>query len=288
MASTAPTSTAATADTLVSATNDGSSGFLKISSELRNKIYGYAFETVSSSGPIPRALTQVNQQIRGESRSMYYASVECLVLPVRTLDQIRRTQKFLSEVDLSLYPVLSDIGFLSTAGKSDSEISIFFSRTETVLAQELHDQLTGLRNCDFTEEELPVEALMSTYVASLGFDPQEIIIDYDPPEHFKRAVEQGDTWTTRVFEYEATVKEASETDWKLDRFFLEHCDRSGGRRLGSRSFGIHRVVARGGTPLRVILNDGVSFVRLGLYRTVYSVSCHDEWLSCGRYDGSIR
>jgi hypothetical protein len=221
MASTAPTSTPVTADDVSPATNDGSSGFLKISPEPRNKIYGYAFETVSISGPIPHALTQVNQQIRGESRSMYYPSVECLVLPVRTLDQIRRTQKFLSEVDMSLYPVLPDFGFLSAAGKPDSEISIFFSRTETVLAEELRGQLTGLRNCDFTEEELPGEALMSTYDASLGFDPQETTIDYDPPEHFKRAVEQGDTWITRVFEYEATGKDASEIDWKLDRFFWE-------------------------------------------------------------------
>jgi hypothetical protein len=116
MTSIAPTSTAVTVDELSSATNDGSSGFLKISPELRNRIYGYAFETVSSSGPIPHALTQVNQQIRGESRKTYYASVDCLVLPVRTLEQIRRTQKFLDEVGLSLYPMLPDIEFLSTTG----------------------------------------------------------------------------------------------------------------------------------------------------------------------------
>jgi hypothetical protein len=209
MASIAPTSTAVTADELSSANNDGSSGFLKISPELRNKIYGYAFETVSSSGPVPHALTQVNQQIRGESRKMYYASVDCLVLPVRTLAQIRRTQRFLDEVDLSLYPMLPDIGFLSTTGKPDSEISIFCSRTEIALAEELRDQLTGLGNCDFTEEELQFEALTSTYVASLGFDPHDDLIDYEPPEHFKRVLEQGGTWITRVFEFEATGKQIS-------------------------------------------------------------------------------
>jgi hypothetical protein len=220
MTSIAPTSTAVTADELSSATNDGSSGFLKISPELRNKIYGDAFETVSSSGPIPHVLTQVNQQIRGEPRKMYYASVDCLVLPIRTLAQIRRTQKFLDEVDLSLYPMLPDIEFLSTTSNPDSEISIFCSRTDIVLAEELRDQFTGLGICEFTEEELQFEALTSTYVASFGFDPHEDLIDYEPPEHFKRAVEQGDTWITRVVEYGATGKKASEEiDYKLDRFF---------------------------------------------------------------------
>jgi hypothetical protein len=225
MASNAPRSTAITADELSSATNNGSSGFLKISPELRNKIYGYAFETVSSSGPIPHALTQVNQQIRGESRKMYYASVDCLELPVRTLAQIRRTQKFLDEVDLSLYPVLPYIEFLSTAGTPDSEISIFCPRTETVLAEEMGDQLTSLENCaemaQFTHEELHEEALKSTYVWSLGFKPEEIMYMKDVPEHFKTAVEQGDTWITRVFEYEAVGKQASkEEDSELRNLFL--------------------------------------------------------------------
>jgi hypothetical protein len=235
MASTAQTSTPVTADDVSSATNDGSSGFLKISPELRNKIYGYAFETVSTSGPIPHASTQVNQQIRGESRNMYYASVDCLELPVRTLAQIRRTQKFLAEVDLSLYPVLPYIEFLSTAGTPDSEISIFYPRTETVLAEEMSDQLTSLENgaemTQFTHEELHEDALKSTYVWSLGFNPQSTMCTRDVPEHFKTAVEQGDTWITRVFEYEAIGKQVSKEEdsdlWQLfwdTAIFLEGDD----------------------------------------------------------------
>jgi hypothetical protein len=51
---------------------------------------------------------------------------------------------------------------------------------------------------------------------------------------------------------------------------------------------VHRVVARGEPPLLVILNAGVSSVRLRLYRTVYSVSCHDGRVSYGRYNRSTR
>jgi hypothetical protein len=82
-----------------------------------------------------------------------------------------------------------------------------------VLAEEMGDQLTSLENCaemaQFTHEEVHEEALKSTYVWSLGFRPEEIMYMKDVPEHFKTAVEQGDTWITRVFEYEAIGKQAS-------------------------------------------------------------------------------
>jgi hypothetical protein len=166
---------------------------------------------------------------------MYYASVDCLELPVRTLAQIRRTQKFLAEVDLSLYPVLPYIEFLSTAGASDSEISIFCPRTETVLAEEMSDQLTSLGNgaemAQFTHEELYEETLKSTYVWSLGFNPQSTMCTRNVPEHFKTAVKQGDTWITRVFEYEAIGKHVSKEEdsdlWQLfwdTAIFLEGDD----------------------------------------------------------------
>jgi hypothetical protein len=121
---------------------------------------------------------------------MYYASVDCLELPVRTLAQIRRTQKFLAEVDLSLYPVLPYIEFLSTAGASDSEISIFCPRTENVLAEEMSDQLTSLGNgaeiAQFTHEELYEETLKSTYVWSLGFNPQSTMCTCNVPNTSKQ------------------------------------------------------------------------------------------------------
>jgi hypothetical protein len=219
MTSIAPTSTAVTADELSSATNDGSSGLLKISPELRNRIYGYAFETVSSSGPIPHALTQVNQQIRGESRKMYYASVDCLVLPVRTLEQIRRTQKFLDEVGLSLYHMLPDIEFLSTTGNPYLEkIPISCRREEVLPAEELAFQLS-LFSGDTTgmsDEGMFDAALESAYIHCLGFEANSLCLGSELPEDFERAIEEGDTWIMRVFDFGGAGTEAyEEADNKL-------------------------------------------------------------------------
>jgi len=76
MASTAPCplTTAAT----------GTSPFLMLAPKLRNRIYHYTFGEVKKTGLVPHALTQTNKQIRSETRAMYYASIECIEITLRT------------------------------------------------------------------------------------------------------------------------------------------------------------------------------------------------------------
>lgn len=205
MASAAPVTDLDIADNESPATEDNTCGFLKLSPELRNMIYEYTFSTVIESRPVPHALTQVNKQLRAESQAMYYASIELLILPLRTLDQIFRTQRYIAEVDWSLFPVMPDLEFLSYNPWINSDIRVSLTREEVVPAQELPFYTSFWRdsNVRLSDKEKTEAALGNIYFHCLGVKPAGLTLDSPVPEYFEEVLESGETWIRRKWSYEA-------------------------------------------------------------------------------------
>lgn len=207
MASSETTPIAAITSSQPPTAQDETSSLSKLSPELRNKIYEYTFTTARETGLVPHALTQANTQFRKESLSMYYASIELLTIPLRTLEQIRRTKKWLAEVDWSFIPVLPDLVLLSRSPTLHFDISITCVREEIAPIDELSSVLAVY--AEFAEEgwsdpDTHENALKDTYVHCLGFgaDSCASIRDGPVPDYFKQAVENGGTWVTRQWFHE--------------------------------------------------------------------------------------
>jgi hypothetical protein len=132
---------AATTDDQTPTSDEEQSRLLRLAPELRNRIYHYAFSEVNTTGLVPHALTQTNRQIRRECRAMYYASIHCLEINLRTFAQYHRTEKWLAEQDWSLFPVLPDITFLSYDKARDLDVKISCHRESIVPA---HNSLVSL------------------------------------------------------------------------------------------------------------------------------------------------
>lgn len=96
---------------------DASFPFMKLSPELRNRIYEYAFTSEEKSGLAPHALTRTNRQIRAESLGMYYSLVELIEVPLLSLKQEGHFEQWL-KTDLKRYSVLPhlSLAFPSTNG----------------------------------------------------------------------------------------------------------------------------------------------------------------------------
>lgn len=192
MASSTPTPLATTAAI--------TSPFLKLAPELRNRIYDFTFKAAGASKPVPHALTRINRQIRSECRAMYYSSIACLEIPVRTLSQIIHTQKWLAEEDWSMFPVLPKLVFLTYHPNTTSDIEIVCPRSEVVPAPEFLLALEEYAGAYFLRDEDKREmAFVDTYVKCLGVRPDDMISFGMVPEDFIRAVATGDMkkWAVR-------------------------------------------------------------------------------------------
>jgi hypothetical protein len=202
MASTAATPLSAPIHGQIAARDDEKSPFLRLPPELRNWIYQYAFVHVRKTGLVPHALTHVNKQIRNESRPMYYASIECIEIDVRTLAQIEHTEEWLAEEDWSMFPVLPDLKFLSSNLKGNvQDITISCYRETVVPAHDHFLQLAHTEGRYVKEQTRLRTATMNTYTKCLGFDPEEFRLDKKVPDSFTQAIKGEVAWSTRRLEY---------------------------------------------------------------------------------------
>lgn len=135
MASTAATSPAAVTDDHAPSCNDERSPFLKLAPEVRSRIYKYAFEAVEITTPVPHALTQINNQIRNDCRTMYYASIECIKIDLRTEAQYKSTKRWLAEEDWSMFPMLPGFTFSHCNHRLGGDTMVSF-HTETIVPAE--------------------------------------------------------------------------------------------------------------------------------------------------------
>ena len=194
MASPAPTPLANTAAI--------TSPFLKLAPELRNRIYEHTFAEVKKTGIVPHPLTHTNKQIRNECRAMYYASIECIEITLRTTSQYNLTKRWLDEEDWSMYPVLPDITILTYDGALDRDVTISCRRKQITPAREFALQLAQLEGYYISERERLRTATMDTYTKCLGFDPEDFALEDEAPEAFTRVIRGGDTWSIRRMEYD--------------------------------------------------------------------------------------
>jgi hypothetical protein len=131
---------------------------------------------------------------------MCYASIEYLEIPLRTLAQIRQTQKWLAEEDWSMFPVLPGLVFFSYHPETVSDITYLCEREEIVPAHEFSLQLDNFgENWGLSDQDKRGIAVTDTYVKCLGVDPDDITYCGTIPNDFIRAIEEGDThkWAVR-------------------------------------------------------------------------------------------
>lgn len=91
--------------------NEQFSPFLKLSPELRNAIYEYAFICEERSGLAPHALTRVNRQVRSESLGIYYPLVHTIDTPLVTRHHFDNFRQWLLRGGLKLFPVPPNFEF---------------------------------------------------------------------------------------------------------------------------------------------------------------------------------
>lgn len=202
MASTAVTPLAGVTYDQTHASNIDESPFLKLAPELRNRIYDFTFKAAGPSSPVPHALTRTNRQIRSECRAMYYASIECLEISVRTLAQIKHTQRWLAEEDWSMFPVLPDFTFLTYNISCDLDVTISCCREEVTPAHEFSLKYARVDRRKWDKQRKLRAANMNTYTRCLGFNPREYRLGDEVPESFIEAIRDVDTWITRRLDYE--------------------------------------------------------------------------------------
>jgi hypothetical protein len=183
-------------------------GFLKISAELRNQIYENVFTAIYISSPVPHALTQVNGQIRSESRAMYYASAKGIRIWLRTPEQIKRAQVWLAEVDMSLYPSLPALelkclGPRLLEGHSRPEITMRDSIVTINPENSLSQLLAQLRRNYYIRGEDDhariAVALELTWLNCLGLpDSEQLTLRNPVPADFiQEAIEEHHSWLVR-------------------------------------------------------------------------------------------
>lgn len=189
MASTTPTPIA-TATTITSS-------FLRLAPELRNRIYKYAFDNIEKTTPLPHALTRTNKQIRNECRAMYYASIECIEITLRTFVQYNCTKRWLAYEDWSMFPVLPDITLLSYNVERRRDITIPCRREKIVPSNELPVQLAQLQDWYVTQVGRLPTATTYTYTKCLGLELKEFGLKVGAPSTFTAVIRGGSTWNIR-------------------------------------------------------------------------------------------
>ena len=199
MASTAVTQVATNTNNQTSASDDQESPFLRLAPELRNRIYKYTFTGVEQTGPVPHALTQTNRQIRSESRAMYYASIKCIKLNMRTIAQHKSTRRWVAEEDWSMFPVLPDFTFLTFDNKLKKDVTLSCHREIVVPKNEYSLQFAYTQGMYLSNHVRPREAMMSTYTKCLGFDLETYALG-TWPQKFAGNIKSGTTWSVRRFE----------------------------------------------------------------------------------------
>ena len=193
MSSTAPSTCASTA-----AIN---SPFLKLAPELRNQIYKYIFGAVEKVTPLPHALTRTNKQVRSETRAMYYASLECIEITLRTFAQYDRTRKWLAEQDWSMFPVLPHITLLSYNVDRHRDVTISCRRGKITPAHEFSLELADYDGSWMSEAERLHSATIDTYTKCLGLERERPHFSNSVPRTFTQVIHGGATWNIRRLEY---------------------------------------------------------------------------------------
>ena len=181
--------------------------FLRLAPELRNRIYKHTFTDVKKTEFVPHALTQTNKQIRNECRAMYYASIECIEITLRTTAQYHRTMKWLDEEDWSMFPVLPDITLLTYSAEHHRDVAISCRREQINPAHEFSVQLARVQSTYRLSERYELRrATMDTYIKCLGFDPERFTLAGKAPHAFTqvaRGAGGGELWSSRRIEYRA-------------------------------------------------------------------------------------
>lgn len=95
----------------VRAPSDAPFPFLKLSPELRNRIYEYAFSPEEKHGLAPHALTRANRQIRAESLGIYYEQVDEIEVPFLSLKHEYEFKEWVT-TDLKRYSMLPHLTFI--------------------------------------------------------------------------------------------------------------------------------------------------------------------------------
>lgn len=133
---------------------------------------------------------------------MYYASIECIELTLRTVAQYNLTKKWLAEEDWSMFPVLPDITLLTYDEVENRDVTISCLRMQITPAHELPLQLAQLQGWYMSERMRLRRATMDTYTKCLGFDPEEFALEEPAPDAFTQVIHDGDTWSVRRMEYD--------------------------------------------------------------------------------------
>jgi len=216
MASTTVTSLTTAAANENAANDDKGSPFLRLAAELRNRIYKHAFADVKKTGPVPHALTQTNRQIRSESRAMYYASIECIEINIRTRAQYDRTKKWLAEEDWLMFPVMPDFTFFTYSISCNKDVALSCYRETIVPKDEYPLQLAYLQGRYMMDWKRVRKATMRTHAKCLGI-PEVYVLEDGAPESFTQVIESGAKWSMRRLE-------CTEEDVPLYYKFFRHAD----------------------------------------------------------------
>ncbi|KAM0707542.1 hypothetical protein Q7P35_004187 [Cladosporium inversicolor] len=201
MASTSPSTSASPAAI--------TSPFLRLAHELRNRVYKYVFGAVGKATPLPHALTRTNKQIRSETRAMYYASIECIEITLRTFAQYDRTRKWLAEEDWSMFPALPHITILTYEVDRRLDITISCRREKVTPAHELPLQLaahhSGWQNIwtRASESARLLRATINTYTKCLGLKRGTLDFSNRLLRTFTQVIRGGATWDIRRLEFSA-------------------------------------------------------------------------------------
>lgn len=132
---------------------------------------------------------------------MYYASIKCIEIALRTTTQYNLTEKWLDEEEWSMFPVLPDITILTYNQTFDRDVTISCRREQIAPAHEFPLQLAQLEGCYMSDRKRLRTATTDTYTKCLGFDPEEFALEDEAPEAFIKAIRGGDTWSIRRVEY---------------------------------------------------------------------------------------
>ena len=192
---------ASTTSTPLATTATIASPFLRLAPELRNRIYKYTFAEAKKTGLVPHAWTQTKKQIRNETRAMYYASIECIEIPLHIFTQYDRAVKWLAEEDWSIVPVLPDITLLTYNARHHRDVTFSCRRGTIVPAHEFPLQLAELQGVHMSDQETLRAATIDTCTKCLGFDPEEFSLEEEAPETFTQVIRGVGPWQVRRLEY---------------------------------------------------------------------------------------
>jgi hypothetical protein len=195
---------ASTTLTPLAATATITSPFLELAPELRNRIYDYTFTALEKTTPYPHALTRTNKQIRNECRAMYYASIECIEITLRTFAQYNCTKRWLAEEDWSMFPVLPHITLFTYNVDRHRDVTISCRRERITPAHEFPLQLARYEGGYMMECQRRLKATITTYMKSLGIKPNfsnRFALEVDVPKTFTQVIRDGDAWNIRRLEY---------------------------------------------------------------------------------------